>query len=85
MVLSFADKVSNKARELRGRIKRNTGEVSGDPALRAKGRAEETRGNLDQAGESSLVVAQKEQSRRARKRRLEEALVGKIGACPRDS
>jgi len=47
----LADKFSNKAQELRGRIKRNTGEVIGDPGLRAEGRADETQSNLKQAGE----------------------------------
>jgi uncharacterized protein YjbJ (UPF0337 family) len=50
-VMSFADKVSNKARELRGRVKRNAGEVTGDRRLQAEGRAEEAGGHLRQAGE----------------------------------
>jgi uncharacterized protein YjbJ (UPF0337 family) len=49
--MSFADKMNNKARELRGRIKRNAGEVTGDRSLEAEGRAEEAGGNLRQAGE----------------------------------
>jgi len=49
--MSFADKVQNKAQELRGRIKRNAGEVTGDPELRAEGRAEETSAHLKQTGE----------------------------------
>ena len=49
--MGFADKVNNKARELRGRIKRNAGEVTGDRRLEAEGRAEEAGGNLRQAGE----------------------------------
>jgi uncharacterized protein YjbJ (UPF0337 family) len=49
--MSFADKMNNKARELRGRIKRNAGEVTGDRNLEAEGRAEEAGGNLRQAGE----------------------------------
>jgi uncharacterized protein YjbJ (UPF0337 family) len=50
-VVSFADKFSNKAQELRGRIKRNTGEVTGDRGRQAEGRADEVKGNLKQAGE----------------------------------
>jgi uncharacterized protein YjbJ (UPF0337 family) len=50
-VMSFADKVHNKARELRGRVKRNAGEVTGDRRLQEEGRAEEAGGNLRQAGE----------------------------------
>jgi uncharacterized protein YjbJ (UPF0337 family) len=49
--MSFADKMNNKARELRGRMKRNAGEVTGDRSLEAEGRAEEAGGNLRQAGE----------------------------------
>ncbi|MDQ3765301.1 MAG: CsbD family protein [Actinomycetota bacterium] len=49
--MSFADKVRIKAQELRGRIKRNTGEVTGDRRLEAEGRTEEVMGNLKQAGE----------------------------------
>jgi uncharacterized protein YjbJ (UPF0337 family) len=49
--MSFANKMNNKARELRGRIKRNAGEVTGDRRLEAEGRAEETGGHLRQAGE----------------------------------
>ena len=49
--MSFADKVNNKAREMRGRVKRNTGEVIGDRRLQAEGRAEERGGQLRQAGE----------------------------------
>jgi len=51
VVVSFADKVSNKVQELRGRIKRNTGEVTGDKRLQAEGRADEVQSNLKQAGE----------------------------------
>jgi uncharacterized protein YjbJ (UPF0337 family) len=50
-VMSFADKVANKARELRGRVKRNAGEVTGDRRLQAEGRSEELGGKLRQAGE----------------------------------
>ena len=49
--MGFADKFSNKVQELRGRMKRNAGEVSGDRRLEAKGRSEEVRGRLKQAGE----------------------------------
>jgi uncharacterized protein YjbJ (UPF0337 family) len=49
--VSFVDKFRNKAQELGGRIKRNTGEVTGDRRLQSEGRAEEVMGNLKQAGE----------------------------------
>ena len=49
--MSFADKVNNKAQEMRGRVKRNAGEVIGDRRLQAEGRAEERGGHFRQAGE----------------------------------
>ena len=49
--MSFANKLRDKAQELRGRIKRNTGEVTGDRRLQAEGTADEIMGNLKQAGE----------------------------------
>ncbi len=49
--MGFADKLSNKAQELRGRIKRNTGEVLGDRRLRRRGRTDEVKANLKQTGE----------------------------------
>lgn len=50
-IVSFGDKVRDKAQELRGRIKRNIGEVTGNRRLQAEGRTEEVIGNLKQAGE----------------------------------
>lgn len=49
--MGVGDKISNKAQELRGRVKRNTGEVTGDRSLQAEGRADEVKGSLKQAGE----------------------------------
>lgn len=49
--MGFADKVSYKAQELWGRVKRITGEVSGDRRLRREGRADEWKAHLKQAGE----------------------------------
>jgi uncharacterized protein YjbJ (UPF0337 family) len=49
--VSFADKFRNKAQEMRGRIKRNTGEVTGNRGLQAEGWVDEVKGNLKQAGE----------------------------------
>jgi uncharacterized protein YjbJ (UPF0337 family) len=49
--VSFADKFRDKVQVLRGRIKRNTGEVTGSGRLQAEGRADEVMGNLKQAGE----------------------------------
>jgi uncharacterized protein YjbJ (UPF0337 family) len=49
--MSLADKFRNKTQELRGRIKRNIGEVTGDQGLQAEGGADEVESNLKQAGE----------------------------------
>ena len=49
--MGMSDKFDHKMRELRGRVKRNTGEVTGDPVLRAEGRSEERGANLRQTGE----------------------------------
>ena len=49
--MSLADKFNNKAQELRGRIKRNAGQVSGDRRLEAEGSSDERMGHLKQAGE----------------------------------
>jgi uncharacterized protein YjbJ (UPF0337 family) len=49
--VSVADKFRNKVQELRGRIKRNTGEGTGDRGLQAEGRADEVKSRLKQAGE----------------------------------
>ena len=50
--MSFADKFRNKAQELRGRIKRNTGEVTGDRRLQSEGSTYEVTSNLKQTGEN---------------------------------
>ncbi len=65
--MGFSDKMNNKAKELRGRMKRNAGEVTGDRELQARGRAEEMAGNLRQAGEK-LKDAFRGHSARPRRR-----------------
>lgn len=49
--MSFADKFKDKAQELRGRIKRNAGEITGNRRLQGEGRVDEVLGSLKQAGE----------------------------------
>ena len=44
-------KFDNKVRELRGRVKRNTGEVTGDPVLQSEGRSEESGAHMRQTWE----------------------------------
>ena len=65
--MAFADKFSNKAQEFRGRIKRNTGEVTGDRSLQAEGRSDEVKGNLKQAGEKLKDVFRGRGPRRHRR------------------
>ncbi len=49
--MGMADKFDNKVRELRGRVKRNTGQVTGDRRLEAEGNVEEGGAKLRQTGE----------------------------------
>ena len=49
--MSAVDKMRNSARQLRGRVKRNAGEVTGDVNLQAEGEAEEASAHVVQAGE----------------------------------
>ncbi len=66
--MGFADKLSNKAQELRGRIKRNTGEVLGDRRLRRRGRTDEVKANLKQTGEKVKGAFRGRGTRRRRPR-----------------
>jgi uncharacterized protein YjbJ (UPF0337 family) len=50
-VVSLTNKLRNKTQQLRGRIKRNTGEVTGNRDLEAEGRADEVKGSFKQTGE----------------------------------
>ncbi|MDP9842823.1 CsbD family protein [Streptosporangium lutulentum] len=45
------DKISNKAEELKGRVKENIGSATGDERLRAEGRTDQDESNVKQAGE----------------------------------
>ena len=67
--MSLADKFRNKVQELRGRIKRNTGEVTGDRGLQAEGRADEVKSNLKQTGEKVKDAFRRRATRRRRRRR----------------
>jgi uncharacterized protein YjbJ (UPF0337 family) len=66
IAVGFADKLSNKIQELRGRMKRNAGEVSGNRRLQAEGRSEEVRGRLKQAGEKFKNAFRGRRGRRPR-------------------
>ncbi|PZS15488.1 MAG: CsbD family protein [Pseudonocardiales bacterium] len=64
--MSFANKLMDKAQELRGRIKRNTGEVTGSRRLQAEGRVDEVMGNLKLAGEKVKDAFRGRDTRRRR-------------------
>jgi len=49
--MSGVDKMKNKAEELSGKGKESLGEATGDRDLQAEGQADQTKGNLKQAGE----------------------------------
>ena len=45
------DKVENKTQEIGGEAKEKIGDLTGDESLQAEGQADQTKGNLKQAGE----------------------------------
>ncbi len=49
--MSAERKAANKAREVKGKAKKGAGKAVGNPRMEAQGRAEQTAGNLRQAGE----------------------------------
>jgi uncharacterized protein YjbJ (UPF0337 family) len=44
-------KAANKAKEVKGKIKKKAGQVVGNPRLEAEGRVDQTEGDVKQAGE----------------------------------
>jgi uncharacterized protein YjbJ (UPF0337 family) len=49
--MSAKDKSRNKVQEVAGQIEEKAGQITGDDDLEAHGKAEQTKGNLKQAGE----------------------------------
>ena len=49
--MSFADKVKNQVQSITGKGKQRVGGATGDPDLQAEGDADQTKGDLKQAGE----------------------------------
>ena len=45
------DKIENKTEELTGKAKETVGDASGDRDLQAEGQADQTKGNIKQAGQ----------------------------------
>ena len=49
--MAATDKAKNTTQQAKGKIEEVAGKVSGDDSLRARGKADQTKGNLKQAGE----------------------------------
>ena len=49
--MAAENKAANKLTQLRGKFKKGTGKAINDPNLEARGRTEQSKGNLKQAGE----------------------------------
>ena len=49
--MSTSDKASNKAQEVKGKVKENTGKAVGNERLEAEGAADQTKADVEQAGE----------------------------------
>ncbi len=45
------NKAANKAKEVKGKIKKKTGQAIGNPRLEAEGNVDQAEGDLKQAGE----------------------------------
>lgn len=50
--MSTADKISNKTQELKGKVKEGVGDATDDRSLENKGKMDQVKGNLKQAGEN---------------------------------
>jgi uncharacterized protein YjbJ (UPF0337 family) len=50
-VVSTSDKASNKAQEVKGKVKETTGKAVGNESLEAEGAADQTTADVKQAGE----------------------------------
>jgi uncharacterized protein YjbJ (UPF0337 family) len=50
-IMGAENKAANKVTEVRGKIKKKAGQAAGDAGLEAEGQAEESKGDLKQAGE----------------------------------
>jgi uncharacterized protein YjbJ (UPF0337 family) len=49
--MSTEDKISNKAQELKGKVKEGIGDATDDRNLERQGQNDQAKGNLKQAGE----------------------------------
>jgi len=49
--MGIEDKTSNKAEEIKGKVKEATGKATDDESLEAEGKADQSKSSLKQAGE----------------------------------
>ncbi|GAA4497425.1 CsbD family protein [Actinoallomurus oryzae] len=49
--MSATDKARNKAEEIKGKVKKETGKAIDDEEMEAEGRSDQAKGDLKQAGE----------------------------------
>jgi len=49
--MAATDKAKNTTQRAKGKIEEVAGKISGDDSLQARGKADQTKGNLKQAGE----------------------------------
>lgn len=49
--MGIGDKISNKAEELKGKLKEAAGKATGDEHLEAEGKVDQTEGKIKQVGE----------------------------------
>jgi uncharacterized protein YjbJ (UPF0337 family) len=57
--VSASNKAKDKAQAAKGKVKKGAGKALGDPVLEGKGKAEQVKGNLKQAGEKVKDAAKK--------------------------
>ena len=50
-IMATSDKARNTAQQAKGKLKETVGKVSGNDKLRAKGKADQVKGDIKQAGE----------------------------------
>jgi uncharacterized protein YjbJ (UPF0337 family) len=57
--MSAKNKAKDKAEAAKGKVKKDTGKALGDPVLEGKGKAEQVKGDLKQAGEKVKDAAKR--------------------------
>jgi uncharacterized protein YjbJ (UPF0337 family) len=57
--MSAKNKAKDKVEAAKGKVKKGAGKATGDPVLEGKGKAEQVKGDLKQAGEKVKDAAKK--------------------------